>query len=82
MLCIYMKGKMMMLAVANSHPVSNMLNKLHGQPESYDKKYVSKSRAKEPANRSVDQGTDLVKLSERVPMVSLEKRRVQLERLP
>ena len=22
-------------------PVSNMLNKLHGQPESYDKKYVT-----------------------------------------
>jgi hypothetical protein len=22
--------------------VSNMLNKLHGQPESYDKKYVTK----------------------------------------
>jgi hypothetical protein len=24
-----------------SLPVSNMLNKLHGQPETYDKKYVS-----------------------------------------
>ena len=28
------------MAIANSpYPVSNMLNKLHGQPESYDKKY-------------------------------------------
>ena len=28
--------------VANSRkPVSNMLNKLHGQPDSYDKKYTT-----------------------------------------
>ncbi len=31
-------GKMLIYAVASAHPVSNMLNKLHGQPESYDKK--------------------------------------------
>jgi hypothetical protein len=29
---------MLIYSVA-THPVSNMLNKLHGQPESYDKKY-------------------------------------------
>ncbi|KAG0650671.1 Calcium calmodulin-dependent kinase cmkA [Hyphodiscus hymeniophilus] len=29
---------MLIHAVASAHPVSNMLNKLHGQPESYDKK--------------------------------------------
>ena len=31
-------GKMLTHAIASAHPVSNMLNKLHGQPESYDKK--------------------------------------------
>lgn len=31
--------KMLIYSVACAHPVSNMLNKLHGQPESYDKKY-------------------------------------------
>jgi hypothetical protein len=34
----YETGKMLIHAVASAHPVSNMLNKLHGQPESYDKK--------------------------------------------
>jgi hypothetical protein len=29
---------MLIRAVASAHPVSNMLNKLHGQPDSYDKK--------------------------------------------
>jgi calcium/calmodulin-dependent protein kinase I len=31
-------SKMLIHAIASAHPVSNMLNKLHGQPESYDKK--------------------------------------------
>lgn len=30
---------MLTMAAASSYTVSNMLNKLHGQPESYDKKY-------------------------------------------
>ena len=29
---------MLIHAVASARPVSNMLNKLHGQPDSYDKK--------------------------------------------
>lgn len=29
---------MLIHAVASARPVSNMLNKLHGQPESYEKK--------------------------------------------
>ena len=34
----YETGKMLIHAVASAYSVSNMLNKLHGQPESYDKK--------------------------------------------
>ena len=40
-------------------PVSNMLNKLHGQPESYDKKYVSRIYLQDHANLAADQGIDL-----------------------
>lgn len=29
-----------------SYTVTNMLNRLHGQPESYDKKYASESRSR------------------------------------
>jgi len=35
--------------------VSNMLNKLHGQPESYDKKYVAHTSSHEHTKRSAGQ---------------------------
>ena len=41
-------------------PVSNMLNKLHGQPESYDKKYACHfGLQREPTNQSVERSIDL-----------------------
>lgn len=71
----------MITAVTNSRPVSNMLNKLHGQPESYDKKYTSHSITKKRADRPADQDTDLVGHLELVHMGSLERQKAQLERL-
>jgi hypothetical protein len=71
----------MITAVTNSHLVSNMLNKLHGQPESYDKKYTSQSCAEEHADRLADQDIDSVEHSELVHMVSSERQMARLERL-
>jgi len=71
---------MLIMAVAAAHPVSNMLNKLHGQPESYDKKYDSNIPERERADQSADQDTDLVELLVLVHTVSLEKQKVLLGR--
>jgi hypothetical protein len=62
-----------MLTINSIYPVSNMLNKLHGQPESYDKKYASRTGSQEcpdcPAERNIDSVEPLVpvhmELSER-----------------
>jgi hypothetical protein len=43
--------------------VSNMLNKLHGQPESYDKKFVAPIYAQGHANRQAGQDIGLVERS-------------------
>jgi hypothetical protein len=51
----------MMLTVSTvfEHSVSNMLNKFHGQPDSYDKKYASNPRGRLHANLSVGPSIDL-----------------------
>ena len=49
-------------------PVSNMLNKLHGQPESYDKKYVSRIYLQDHANLAADQDIDLAEPSAQAHM--------------
>jgi hypothetical protein len=49
--------------------VSNMLNKLHGQPDSYDKKHVSSTSPQECANQPAEQSIGLVELSAQVHMV-------------
>jgi hypothetical protein len=43
--------------------VSNMLNKLHGQPESYDKKFVALIYAQRYADRPAGQNIGLVERS-------------------
>jgi hypothetical protein len=48
--------------------VSNMLNKLHGQPDSYDKKYAHRIFLQNYANQAADQDIDLVEHSARVLM--------------
>jgi len=40
--------------------VSNMLNKLHGQPESYDKKYVAHTSSQGHTKRSAGLDTGSV----------------------
>jgi hypothetical protein len=49
--------------------VSNMLNKLHGQPESYDKKFVALISAQDHTNRSAGQDIALVERSAQAHMV-------------
>jgi hypothetical protein len=48
--------------------VSNMLNKLHGQPESYDKKYAPRKYLQEHTNRSAGQDIGLVERSAQAHM--------------
>jgi hypothetical protein len=45
-----------------------MLNKLHGQPESYDKKYAPRKYLQEHANRSAGQDIGLVERSAQAHM--------------
>ena len=48
--------------------VSNMLNKLHGQPESYDKKYAAHTFSQEHTKRSAGQDIGSAARSVRVHM--------------
>ena len=59
-----------------------MLNKLHGQPESYDKKYFDPDCSRNTAKNQADQNISLDEPSALVPMELSEKRMAQLERSP
>ena len=62
--------------------VSTMLNKLHGQPDSYDKKYADHTLPRSYANRTAEQDTNLVERLVLAHMESLGRQMVLLERSP
>lgn len=62
-------------------PVSNMLNKFHGQPTSYDKKFATRSLTFVDAlTKEIDPCTDLAEHLELEPMESLERQKGPIRR--
>jgi len=68
------------MATPVASPVSNMLNKLHGQPDSYDKKYGINPAKKNALTQLVGRDIDSVERSAPVHMVLLERQRDRRER--